>query len=343
MALSLAEMRKRAQEEEERKNDKSKSKTKFKGDGASFPVGEIPDNTTTIFRFLPDGNTENPWFWQERQVCKLTFNGQVGGEYATDEPVEVTVPCMDMWEQPGKASICPVIMGTRHLWKDEDDTAAIDIASQYYKKRSYLYQGFVVSTAVEEEEIPENLIRRLTIYPSIHKIIKGVMTDTEIEDSPVDYLLGRDFRIIKEKKPSDKWAQYGTSKWSGKVRPLSEEENIAIQRFNLYNLSDFLGPKPDSDGVALIKAMFNDSIAGKPFDYESYGTSYRAYKIRGGERRADADAISHVEKSAPQARNVDREEQEVKKPATPSSDEGPSKISSDDFLKRLKEKHSKKV
>jgi hypothetical protein len=154
--------------------------------------------------------------------------------------------------------------------------------------------------------------------------------------------LGRDFRIIKEKKPSDKWANYGTSKWSGKVRALSEEENIAIQEHGLFNLGTFLGEQPDANGIALIKGMFEDSFNGRPFDFESYGHAYRAYKIRGGERRADADAITHVaERSEPEARKT-----EVRKaaPVETSDDEAPSsKPSADDFLRKLKEKHAKKA
>jgi hypothetical protein len=339
---ALERMRQLAREEEERKN--TQTKTKYKGDGASFPIGEIPDNSMTTLRFAPDGDTENPWFWKERQVCKLIFDGQVGGEYETDEAVEVTVPCMDMFVAPkNNVSACPIIQGTKHLWKDENDTAKIELARQYYKKRSYLFQGFVVNTLVEEDELPENPIRRFTLYPSIFKIIKGVITDTEIEDSPTDYLLGRDFRLKKDKKPSDKWANYTASSWSTKVRPLSEEENIAIQQHGLFNLSDFTGTQPDAEGVAVIKAMFDDSLAGKPFDFESYGSFYRAFKVR-GERRVDADAISHVAQTERVERAVTRpavaEEVEAdEKPASVSS----GKPNSADILSKLKERQQKKA
>jgi len=327
---ALERMRQHAREEEERKNTKP---TKTKGVSQYFPMGDIPDNTTSIFRFLPDGNENNPYFWVERQVCKLVFDGQVGGDYPTDEAVEVTVPCMDMFVDPKRkgGSLCPIITGTRHLWKDETDKEAIELGRQYYKKRSFLYQGFVVSTDVEEEELPENPIRFFTIYPSIQKIIKSVLTDTEIDDIPTDYTLGRDFRLKKDKTATDKWADYSGSKWSGKVRPLSEEESIAVQTYGCVDLSTLLGEQPDAAGIAVIKAMFEDSFAGKPFDFASYGTHYRAYKTR-GERRADPEAISTVKATTPKI------VEKVKKEETP---ETKSVSDPSDIIAKLRDKHRK--
>jgi hypothetical protein len=115
----------------------------------------------------------------------------------------------------------------------------------------------------------------------------------------------------------------------------------------LFNLGDFIGSKPDSNGVALIKAMFEDSFKGKPFDFESYGHAYRAYKIRGDERRADADAISHVEKTVEKpVSRVAVEDDAVETRKSVSSSEasaGVSKQSPDEFLRKLKEKHAKKA
>jgi hypothetical protein len=336
---ALERMRQAAREEEERKAT-SQTKTKTRGDGASFQIGEIPDNTTTVIRILPDGDTNNVWPWVERQVCKLVFEGQIGGEYATDETVEVTVPCIDMYNAPGAKSTCPIIIGTRHLWADKTDEAAIALARQYYKKRSFLYQGFVVSTALEEEELPENPIRRFNIYTSIHNKIKSFVTDTDFEDSPTDYLLGRDFKIKKDKAVGATWPDYGGSSWGMKVRALNEEENIAIQQHGLFNLSDFIGVKPDADGVAMIKAMFEDSFAGKPYDFESYGAVYRAYKIKGsGERRADPDAISHAQaEKAEKVEKVERSAPRVVEDAEPASTDKPKK-SATQILNDLKNKH----
>ena len=333
---ALERMRQAAREEEERKNSKTKTNT-VKGPSAYFPMGDIPDNTISIFRFLPDGNPDNVNFWRERQVCKLVFDGIVGGDYPTDETVEVTVPCMDMFVEPKKGvSLCPVIQGTKHLWKDENDTIKIELARQYYKKRSFMYQGFVVSTDVEEDEVPENPIRLFTIYPSVQKVIKSVVTDTEIEDIPTDYLLGRDFRYKKDKTPSDKWPQYHGSKWSSKVRPLSEEETIAVQKYDLIDLNTLLGEQPDAEGIAIIAAMFKDSFAGKPFDFDSYGTHYRAFKVNG--KRADPEAISAVSNNSERVSATKRDEVSEVKEESAKTASNPS-----DILSKLREKHSKKA
>jgi hypothetical protein len=126
---------------------------------------------------------------------------------------------------------------------------------------------------------------------------------------------------------------------------LTEEEMIAIERFDLFNLGNFIEQQPDADGVAMIKAMFEDSFAGKPYDFASYGETYRAYKVRGGDRPADGETISVVKTDkakperlssakAPQAESSDEDDS----PAAPSADGK----SVNDVLSKLRAKHGGK-
>jgi hypothetical protein len=272
--MSIEILRAKMLEAQQRQSNNQK-KSSSGGDKASFPFWDTPEGQSTTIRFLRDGDPENPFFWVERQVIKLPFDGVVGGEFPTAKPVEVQVPCVDMF---GMA--CPIIAATRPLWEEgKTDPAALQLARTYYKKRSYIFQGFVTQTPIVEEESPENPIRRFVINKSIYDIVYASLLEPNFESMPTDHEGGRDFVIRKTKK--GEWANYGTSNWSfAGPRSLSETERAHIQKHGLFNLKDALGAVPTADGVAAIKAMFEDSFAGKPFDMESYGSFYRPYGSR---------------------------------------------------------------
>jgi hypothetical protein len=271
--MSIEALRAKLREAQQRSQNNQK-KSSGGGDKASFPFWDTPVGQTTTVRFLPDADQNNPFFWVERQVIKLPFDGVVGGEYPTQKPVEVTVPCIDMFGQA-----CPIIAATKHLWEEgKTNPDALQLARQYYKKRSYIFQGLVVNSPIVEEEAPENQIRRFVINKSIYDIIYASLLEPNFESLPTDYEGGRDFSIKKTQK--GEWANYGTSNWSYNPRALSEAERAAVEKFGLFNLKDALGAVPTADGVAAIKAMFEDSFAGKPFDHESYGQYYRPYGSR---------------------------------------------------------------
>lgn len=237
------------------------------GDNASYPFWNVSENSSATIRFLPDADPDNTFFWVERQIIKLPFQGVVGRD---DKPVEVQVPCVDMF-----GDVCPITAHIRPWWKDDSKK---DLARVYYKKKSFLFQGFVVNSPFEEQNVPENPIRRFVINPSIYEIIKNSLMNPEMEDMPTDYVGGRDFKLTKTKK--GEYANYSTSAWSLKTRSLSEAELTAIEQFGLFNLKDFLGARPDKNGIEMIKAMFQDSLDGNPFDMAAYGQVYRPFGMK---------------------------------------------------------------
>ena len=128
---TLAEIRARiaAQENKTTKGSNTQS------DNAIYPHWNIDEGTVATVRFLPDGNDKNTFFWVERQLIKLPFNGVKGDLNA--KRVEVTVPCVEMYND---GSTCPILAEVRPWYKDE---SLKEQANKYWKKRSYLFQGFV--------------------------------------------------------------------------------------------------------------------------------------------------------------------------------------------------------
>ena len=210
---NLNELRAKLRESAQAGEAQGKSKNNT-GDSASYPFWDIPEGSTATIRFLPDGDKTNDYFWVKREVIKLPFCGVVGGDFPTDKDVTVTVPCIDMFGMK-----CPIIAATRHLW---DDDATKPLARTYYKKRSFIFQGFVVNSPLIEENLPENPIRRFVINKSIYDKVYDAILDPELEEMPTDYDGGSDFLIKKTKKGD--WANYDTSKFSNKTRSLTEEE-----------------------------------------------------------------------------------------------------------------------
>lgn len=269
MALNLAQIREKLLAQQSQK-DNIRSGTG--GDKATYPFWSNPDGSTAVLRFLPDGDSSNDFFWVERLIIKLPFPGIKGDMQS--RPTEVQVPCLDMWK-PGS---CPINAEIRPWWKGGKDLE--DLARKYWRKKSFLFQGFVRQNPNTEDaaNAPENPIRRFMINPSVFDRIKTVFMDQEVENSPVEYDRGLDFRLVKGTK--GQYADYGQSAWARRESALTESELAAIETHGLFNLSQFLPKKPDDDQIRAIMDMFHDSVDGKPYDPDKYAQYYKPYGLK---------------------------------------------------------------
>jgi hypothetical protein len=225
------------------------------------------EGTTATIRFLPDGNTQNEFFWVERQIIKLQFNGVKGDQNA--KQVTVQVPCMEMYGES-----CPILAEVRPWYKDE---SLKEMANKYWKKRSYLFQGFVRQNPMGDDTTPANPIRRFIISPQLIPIIKTGLMDPEMEELPTHFTRGLDFVVRKTSKGG--YADYSTSNWARKETALTEVEQAAIDAHGLFKLSDFLPKKPTQAELAIMKEMFDASVDGMPFDNERWGQYFRPYGL----------------------------------------------------------------
>jgi len=275
MALNLKELQAKLLEQQAKKDRGKNGGQGFGGDNAVYPFWNNPEGSTATLRFLPDGDESNDFFWLERLIIKLPFPG-VKGQHDS-KPVEVQVPCTDMW----KAGTCPITAEIRPWWKDK---SLEDMARKYYRKKSYLFQGFVVDNPNKEDTAPENPIRRFIINPSVFDRIKSILMVQDIEDSPVDYDRGLDFYLVKTQK--GQYANYDSSQWirpgtmSLKPRALNDTEMEAINRFGLWNLGSFLPKKPDEDHLNAMIEMFHASVNEELYDVDRWGQFYRPTGMR---------------------------------------------------------------
>ena len=257
---SLAEIRAKLQAQETRSNGNSNTY----GDNAIYPHWNINEGETATIRFLPDSNPNNTFFWVERAMIRLPFQGIVGDNETKTTVVQV--PCMEMWEPTGS---CPILAEVRPWFKD---SSLEDMGRKYWKKKSYLFQGFVRDTPLEETS-PENPVRRFIMGPQLFNIIKASLMDPDMEEMPTDYSKGLDFRVVKTSKGG--YADYSTSNWARKETAITEEEQSAVDTNGLFDLNDFLPKKPSETELAIIKQMFEDSVDGKAYDPDKYASYYR--------------------------------------------------------------------
>ena len=105
---SLAEIRAKLKEQESRTGDNN---TRTGGDNSIYPFWNLKEGSESVVRFLPDGNSDNTFFWAERAMIKLPFAG-VKGDTDNRQAI-VQVPCMEMY---GEA--CPILSEVRGWFKD---------------------------------------------------------------------------------------------------------------------------------------------------------------------------------------------------------------------------------
>ena len=274
---SLAEIRARLAQSEGKQQG-----SQTQGDSQIYPHWNIAEGSSATLRFLPDGNPKNTFFWQERAMIRLPFNG-IKGE-AESKQVQVRVPCVEMWNET-----CPILTEVRTWFKDK---SLEEMGRKYWKKRDYIFQGFVRENPLADDKTPENPIRRFIIGPQIFTGIKAALMDPELEELPTDYLRGLDFRITKGSKGG--YADYSTSKWARKETALTAEEQAAIDQFGLFDLSTFLPKKPTEVELKVIKEMFEASVDGQSYDAERWGQYFRPAGVA-----APAGSAPQVEESAP--------------------------------------------
>lgn len=263
---SLEEIRKKLLEQENRRSGNSTKKTSF--DNVVFPFWNMGNGDESTVRFLPDGDNSNTYFWVEKQMINIPFSGVVGGDSETaNKEIIVSVPCVEMWGEQ-----CPIHQEVRPWYKQSDEQLK-ELANVYWKKRTYMFQGFVRKTKMAEDSVPENPIRKFLFKPQVFNLIKTIILDQDVQYSPTHYEQGFDFYLAKGTKGN--WADYSTSRWARSASALTQEERDAIDKYGLFNLSETLPKKPTPQELAAIYEMFTVSLDGGKYDPERWGQFYR--------------------------------------------------------------------
>lgn len=294
---------------------------------------DAPNDSRVEVRFLEDKNTENPFFWREKQMIKLTFPGVIGHpDYNNGNEFTLQVPCVEMYEDGRK---CPVMKEVSQWFDSEYDA----LARKYWKKRSYLLQGFVVQDPTDEKNPPENPIRTFTVSSQIFKQVKDGLLDPEMENNPVDHMHGTNFVIKKTK--NGQYADYNTSGWARSEKALTQEQLDAIEQYGLIDLGERLPKCPDDEHVNIIYEMFQASVNGDEYDPVKWGKYYKPYGLdlgtQSGEKEEPAKRTTTPPAATKPAPAEPKEEELTPTPAAaaePATTTGNSNVN--DILARIR-------
>ena len=309
---TLAEIRAKLQEAQ----SKSTGQSTGGGDNAIYPHWNMQEGKEATIRFLEDGNSANTFFWVERAMIKLPFAG-IKGE-TDSRPVQVQVPCVEMYND---GTVCPILSEVRGWFKDK---SLEEMGRKYWKKRSYIFQGFVVEDPLKEDKTPENPIRRFIIGPQIYQIIRSALMDPELDELPTHALKGVDFKIAKTSKGG--FADYSTSKWSRRERALTDAEQAAIKEHGLFNLSDFLPKKPTDVELKVMKEMFEASVNGEAYDMDRWGQYFKPAGM--GQATGDPNKSSPV-KASVSADDIDPDDTPTVTTSAPAAEPAAAPASGD--------------
>lgn len=318
------------------KNNADTSSTK---ENPFFRYNQMKPGNTAVLRFLPDADKSNDTFWVERLMINIPFSNMVGNAIPPKDGYTVSVPCMEMY---GKR--CPIQAEIKPMW---DDATLKDVARTYYRKKTFIFSGFICSSPVAEEVIPENPIRLFQFGPQIFKNIHAALISDDMEDMPVDFESGVDFRLTVTQQESHN--NYSTSAFARKSRPLSDTERAAIDRFGLPNLRTNLPAEPTVEQQNAIMEMFHASLNGELYDMARWGQFYRPWGVQADRVTQDASptrtavAMPAAVRAAPAkaAAPWDDEDEDAAPAVMPAAVSSPAMKNAHDVLARLRDSQAK--
>lgn len=189
-----------------------------------FPFWKAPDDSTTIFRFLPDADESNPMqFLVENHIHELMIDGQ-----------KKRIPCLKMYGED-----CPVCKHSASLYAKGKEAEELgdsegakrwnDQGKQFYRKLSYIGQGIVLESPVDHDQ--DVIVKLVDFSPKIYKVMQGAFQSGDLEKEPYDFFEGYNFRFKKIKGAYG--SDYSTSSFAPKQTPLSED---IIEKIELKDL-----------------------------------------------------------------------------------------------------------
>ena len=189
-----------------------------------FPFWKAADDTTTIFRFLPDSDESNPMqFLVENHIHELWINGE-----------KKRVPCLKMYGES-----CPICTHSAELYakgkecKEHGDVAGEEKwnkeGKKFYRKLSYIGQGIVMDSPVEHDQ--DTIVKLVDFGIKIYKVMQGAFQSGDLEKEPYDFFEGYNFRF--KKIPGAYGSDYSTSSFAPKQTALPMD---VIEKIELFDL-----------------------------------------------------------------------------------------------------------
>ena len=150
----------------------------------------MKEGESATLRFPPDGNENNTFFRTERLMIKLSFPS-VKGEAGSKSKLSTSTR-MEMY-----GDTCNILNEVRGWFKDP---SLEDMGRKYWKKRSYVFQGFVTENPIAEDPNLKSQLDVLLLVPNFPKLLSRRLWIPIWKNYPTDYTAGVDFLPTKHPK-----------------------------------------------------------------------------------------------------------------------------------------------
>lgn len=195
-------------------------------------------DTTSTVRFLPDLDEDNPrGFVVENLYHELNINGR-----------KERVACLRMHGED-----CPACKASEQFYDEKSPNHNPAKGKAMYRKKSYIAQAVVLETTIQmRDDAP--LVFLLDFGPQIYNKMIADMKSGDLENNPVEFQGGHNFRIRKSLNGTEN--SYATSSFSPKPTDLPADmiDQIVDQ---MYDLKNYRAKRVDA---AVMETMVNAAL-----------------------------------------------------------------------------------
>lgn len=203
-----------------------------------FPFYKAAVDTTSTVRFLPDLDEDNPrGFVVENLYHELNINGR-----------KERVACLRMHGED-----CPACKASEQFYDEKSPNHNPAKGKAMYRKKSYIAQAVVLETTLQmRDDAP--LVWLLDFGPQIYNKIIADMKSGDLENNPVEFQGGHNFRIRKSLNGTEN--SYATSSFSPKPTDLPADmiDQVVDQ---MYDLKNYRAKRVDA---AVMETMVNAAL-----------------------------------------------------------------------------------
>lgn len=268
------------------------SKNQFQKDDSIYAFWNMPYNSNSTLRLLPWVDPVTGMIWTEKQLLPMTF---VDPQDNT-KTITFKAPCREMYDPSTKCPVADIVRAVYNECKElknagrtKEEEVLGKIASKHWKDFTYYYQGFVNKSGFQEENLPENPIRRFPFTKQIQGRVtsqmfddtdpfdvlptgqfemddlKLLMSGEEMSEADAEALLakfeGYDLSLKKTQKPGTDYADWNNTTFVKAKTSLTDEQLEALNKYGFHDLRKALPEQPSDEAYDVLCEMMEVSIA----------------------------------------------------------------------------------
>lgn len=267
-------------------------KNQFQKDDSIYAFWNMPYNSNSTIRLLPWVDPVSGMIWTEKQLLPMTFIDPQDNS----KTITFKAPCREMYDPGTKCPVADIVRAVYNECKElknagrtKEEEVLSKIASKHWKDFTYYYQGFVNKSGFQEDNLPENPIRRFPFTKQIQGRLTAMMFDetdpfdvlptgqfemddlkllmsgAEMSEADAEALLakfeGYDLSLKKTQKVGTDFAEWTNSSFVKAKTSLTDEQLEALDKYGFHDLRKALPEQPSDEAYDVLCEMMEISLA----------------------------------------------------------------------------------